>query len=73
MAVRVTSRKDKWSLETIVIGRCPKCRGTIVMDFDYKVDYCVSCLNCGTEEYLGKSLSRLLKGKPGITGKRYAP
>ena len=47
--------KVKRVLEKSNLANCPKCRGVLTLDFDHKSGFSMICVNCGYEEYLGKT------------------
>ena len=47
----------KTGYRNLIKGRCPKCHGTMVLDFDYEVGDYKSCLNCGYVAYFNSHVS----------------
>jgi len=38
--------------ETLATESCPRCHGTMMLDFDFKAGYYRSCINCGHIKYI---------------------
>ena len=39
-------------METSVKEYCPRCHGSMMLEFDFKAGYHRSCINCGYIKYL---------------------
>jgi len=45
--------------ETLAIEPCPRCHGSMMLEFDFKAGYHRSCINCGYIKYLHRPALKL--------------